>query len=241
MTSDHTHADHQRFVEWDAAYVFGALSPVERREFETHLEGCERCRSAVAELTGLPGLLGRLDASRAWELLEAGESLDAASGVRLAPAPVELVARIERRETQRRHRRIRVLVGLAAAALVAGTIAIPVVLNAAPHPTVTTALSRVVPSGLSAQVKLTTVGWGTKVEMNCNYGHAAAGTSAGTRWNYALWVVARDGVSSELSSWSASSNSTVNLTAGTAARVGQIAEIQVRSEDGTVLLRSQLH
>jgi len=116
MTSDHTHADHQRFVEWDAAYVFGALSPVERREFETHLEGCERCRSAVAELTGLPGLLGRLDASRAWELLEAGESLDAASGVRLAPAPVELVARIERRETQRRHRRIRVLVGLAAAA-----------------------------------------------------------------------------------------------------------------------------
>jgi len=77
--------------------------------------------------------------------------------------------------------------------------------------------------------------------MNCNYGQAAAGTSAGTRWNYALWVVARDGVSSELSSWSASSNSTVNLTAGTAARVGQIAEIQVRSEDGTVLLRSQLH
>lgn len=73
MTPDHAHMDHERpdherFVDWDAAYVLAALSPAERREFETHLENCRRCRSAVAELTVLPGLLGRLDPSRALEL-----------------------------------------------------------------------------------------------------------------------------------------------------------------------------
>ncbi len=36
--------DHARFAEWDSAYVLGALSPAERREYEEHLETCETCR-----------------------------------------------------------------------------------------------------------------------------------------------------------------------------------------------------
>jgi anti-sigma-K factor RskA len=240
MTPDHAHADHERYGEWDAAYVLGALSPVERRQFETHLEGCERCRSAVSDLTALPGLLGRLDPQRAFALLETDDGVDAASEAPIAPPPADLVARIERREQQRRSRRIRVLLAVAAAAVVAGAVAIPVSISSAPHPTLTTSLSRVVDSPLSANVKLTTVGWGTKVDMNCSYGEAAAGTPESTRWNYALWVVARDGAASELSSWSAKSDSTVNLTAGTAVPVDQIAEVQVRGDDGTVLLQSRL-
>jgi anti-sigma-K factor RskA len=232
--------DHAVYAEWDAAYVLGALSPAERREFETHLESCERCRSSVAELTVIPGLLARLDSERAFALLDEQSGPDAAGLAPIAPAPAELVARIERRQAVRRRRRIRVLVGLAAAAVVAGAIAIPVAITTAPHPTVTTALSRVVDSPLSADVKLTTVGWGTKVEMSCSYGEAAKGTPADTRWDYALWVVSRDGASSELSSWSAKSESTVNLTAGTSVAVDQIAQVQVRADDGTVLLASQL-
>ena len=42
--------DHARFAEWDAAYVIGALSPADRREFEAHLDSCERCMRAVAEI-----------------------------------------------------------------------------------------------------------------------------------------------------------------------------------------------
>ena len=47
--------DHARFAEWDSAYVLGALSPAERREYEEHLESCELCRRCVAELTPIPG------------------------------------------------------------------------------------------------------------------------------------------------------------------------------------------
>ena len=46
-----TATDHTRYAEWDAAYVLGALSPAERREFEEHLDECEKCRAAVTELS----------------------------------------------------------------------------------------------------------------------------------------------------------------------------------------------
>ena len=36
--------DHAHFAEWDSAYVLGALSPADRREYEEHLETCEQCR-----------------------------------------------------------------------------------------------------------------------------------------------------------------------------------------------------
>ncbi|MEO6115453.1 MAG: zf-HC2 domain-containing protein [Pseudolysinimonas sp.] len=232
MTNGHAH-----YADWDAAYVLGSLSPADRREFETHLEGCERCRESVAELSGLPGLLGRLDADRGFELLQ---DSDAAPADSPAPRPADLVARIEQRVAARRSRRIRVLVGLAAAALVAGAIAIPVSISSAPHPTLTTALSQVVSSPLSANVKLTSVGWGTKVEMSCHYRDIDTNAPGTTRWDYALWVVQKDGTASELSSWSAANNSTVNLSAGTSVPVSEIAAVQVRSLGGTVLLQSKL-
>ena len=43
-------AGHERFAQWDAAYVLGALPGAERHAFEEHLEGCADCRRAVAEL-----------------------------------------------------------------------------------------------------------------------------------------------------------------------------------------------
>jgi hypothetical protein len=47
------------------AYVIGALSPPERYNYERHLAVCAECRYEVAQLAGLPGLLGRLDARTA--------------------------------------------------------------------------------------------------------------------------------------------------------------------------------
>ena len=37
--------DHARFAEWDAAFVLGALSASERREYEAHLQDCDLCRA----------------------------------------------------------------------------------------------------------------------------------------------------------------------------------------------------
>ena len=49
-----------KFAQWDAAYVLGALSPAERREFEEHLASCPACQAAVSELAALPGLLAQI-------------------------------------------------------------------------------------------------------------------------------------------------------------------------------------
>lgn len=236
MTNGHAH-----YADWDAAYVLGSLSPAERRQFETHLEGCERCQVSVAELSGLPGLLARLDSDRAFELLEQTDAAPAGETAPIPPMPVDLVARIQQRQAKRSRSRTRLLLGLAAAAVVAAAVAIPVSITSAPHPTLTAALSPVVASPLSADVKLTSVGWGTKVDMSCHYRDIDS-DAPDARWDYALWVVQKDGTASELSSWSAANNSTVNLSAGTSVPVSQIAEVQVRSlSNGKVLLQSDLH
>ncbi|MDT5013103.1 MAG: hypothetical protein QOH57_4720, partial [Mycobacterium sp.] len=46
---------------WDAAYVLGSLSSAERHEFESHMRTCKACRQAVAEISGMPALLSRVD------------------------------------------------------------------------------------------------------------------------------------------------------------------------------------
>jgi anti-sigma factor RsiW len=53
--------DHERYADWDGAYVLDALTPAEREEFERHLAVCTECRRTVAELLPLPGLLRRVD------------------------------------------------------------------------------------------------------------------------------------------------------------------------------------
>jgi carotenoid cleavage dioxygenase len=46
---------------WDAAYVLGALSDADRREFEAHMVGCISCRDSVTELTAVSPMLSLLD------------------------------------------------------------------------------------------------------------------------------------------------------------------------------------
>jgi carotenoid cleavage dioxygenase-like enzyme len=49
------------YSTWDAAYVLGALSEADRREFEAHLVGCASCSQAVTELTAVAPLLSLVD------------------------------------------------------------------------------------------------------------------------------------------------------------------------------------
>ena len=53
--------DGDKYAHWDAAYVLGSLSEMDRREFEAHLDECRTCRDAVTELAGMPALLSLLD------------------------------------------------------------------------------------------------------------------------------------------------------------------------------------
>jgi hypothetical protein len=53
--------DGDKYAHWDAAYVLNSLSDSDRREFENHLSGCEACRDAVSQISGVPPLLALLD------------------------------------------------------------------------------------------------------------------------------------------------------------------------------------
>ena len=235
MTTGHAH-----YADWDAAYVLGSLSPAERREFETHLEGCERCRASVAELSGLPGLLAKLDADRAFELLEPTDDASAGETASVPPLPADLVARIQGRDAARRsaphspaarprrgrgHRRRDRPPGVDR-------------VGAASDRVDRSLAGREEPA--QRRGGLTSVGWGTKLEMSCHYRDIDSGAPDSTRWDYALWVIQKNGTASELSSWSAANDSTVKLSAGTAVPVAEIAAVQVRSIDGRVLLESDL-
>jgi hypothetical protein len=53
--------DGDKYAQWDAAYVLGSLSEMDRREFDAHLAECWACRNAVSEISDMPALLSLLD------------------------------------------------------------------------------------------------------------------------------------------------------------------------------------
>ncbi|MGW3965272.1 zf-HC2 domain-containing protein [Amycolatopsis sp. NPDC005003] len=99
------------YRDWDAAYVLGALSPGERREYETHLSCCVSCAAAVASFAGMPGILSVVPRETSVELLE-----PVSPRVSLVPGLVREV------RASRRRGRARVAAALAGAAL-AGAVA----------------------------------------------------------------------------------------------------------------------
>lgn len=196
-----------RYSDWDAAYVLGSLSTDERREYEEHLDNCDRCRAAVTELAGLPALLSRVEPDEALSLVEAGH-------------------------TRRLNRRVAASV-LAAAAVVLIAILVPVLTqHSTPTPTTTIALTQAVPSPLSASVTLTRTATGTRVDMTCTY----ANTYRGATQDYQLYVVDQHGNASQVSSWQAGPGDTARTTTDSALKPAEIAAVQIRNTSGTVLL-----
>lgn len=233
-------ADHERFADWDSAYVLGALSPAERREFEGHLESCERCRRAVEELAPMPGLLARLTPERAEALLEEDDTVT--SGPAPAPAPrPELLAAVRHEARRRRIRRSRVrfAVGALAGAAAITAVVVPLGLTTTPPGVEVVAFETVADVPVTATAELTPVAWGTRIDLDCTY--ETDGTDAAEApvdgWPYALYVVDHDGERRELSSWRASPGATARLEAGTAVALDDIASLEIRSvASGDVLL-----
>lgn len=229
-----TATDHTRYAEWDAAYVLGSLSPAERKEYESHLEDCKPCRASVAELSALPGLLGRLDAARAFALLDAhGDT---------GQPPADLVERIRARDRSRRIRRgLLSIGGVAAAAVLASVLTLvipPIVAPSAPSapPTETVAF---VPTAdgvpVEASAELSRVAWGTSIRMTCSYRAADPANDYGPV-EYALWVTGTDGSESALSTWTSTSGDSVVVTAGTAIDLADISRLEVRDASGERVL-----
>jgi len=223
---------------WDGSYVLGALSPAERREYEAHLDHCVTCSRAVRDLAGLPGLLGRIGP----EVFESAVE---------EPVPETLMPRLVR-ETRRRDRmRTWLTAGIAAAAAVVVTAAGVTVLdrsqNGTPdagptsshvaQPTFRPMVS-VGTDPMTATLALTSVGWGTKMELACTYPRAAGSYVGGS---YRLVVHTRDGHSEQVATWNSLPGATMDLPASTAWPLDQIRWVSLTHADGSPVARLAVH
>ncbi len=229
----------------DAAYVLGALSPADRLEFERHLPHCEDCTRAVQELAGLPGLLGRVDAT----VLE-----DPVAG---EPVPPTLLPRLSREVVRRSRRRVLAAAGLAAAVVTVVAVGAPVVVDqvdrqdatssSATGPSngagngaggvVTRAMTPVGEVPVEATLGLEQVRWGTRLLLTCTYEPRSVGYDLPPAVDYALFVRTRQGTTERVGSWRSAGGTTMHLAAATSADRGDIESVEVRTPGGRVVLR----
>jgi hypothetical protein len=228
------------FAHHDGSYVLGALSPVERKEFELHLAGCEECARSVRELAGLPGLLARVDP----DVLTSPPVAEPLPET-LLPALVAHVRRAQRR-------RWYVSAGAATAAAVAvavGALGVtgefssdrtPSAVPASPGASLTPAGQVMAPIGhvpLSANLALTGVLWGTRLDLTCSYSGGGEYGTPPVQQTYAMFVHTRDGRVEQVATWRALPGKTMRLAAATATSRQDIASVEVRTASGRPVLK----
>jgi len=223
------------FTLYDAAYVLGALSPADRREFEDHVRTCPACASSVAELAGLPGLMSRMSIDQLTAEPE--------------PVPETLLpalARIVRRKQARRRLALGAAAAVAACLVIVGAVSItrpdpvdqPATSAQSSPGSANLALTAVVPSPITANARLVDVAWGTRVELTCVY--RVKGSSPARQIPYALVVIDRHGVAEQLTTWKAVPNSRLTVM-GASSRVRRdIAAVEVQTLGGLTILRRSM-
>ena len=228
------------YRDWDAAYVLGALDADDRRAFELHLATCPECAASVAEMAGLPGILGKLSAEDAGALLDEEDLLAGVDDhLRDATHTPGVVQRLAFAANRRRRRNRFALIGsaIAVVALVAvGGIAFAV----NQHPTsATVAMVPVHENIVEARMTITREGWGTRFDWSCSYNDKNDGWSPSA--SYDLVVLLKSGAEKTVATWSATAEHAVGLTASSDVPIGDISSVQIRlSGSSTPLLRETL-
>ena len=233
--------DGDRYVTWDAAYVLGSLTSNERREYEAHLETCARCRSAVAEISGIPALLAMLD-------LEDVRALDEETPETPPLRPEVLDSVLDKVRWRRRRSRwlMSAAVGVAAALLAVGVVVairpeiVGLETSTPQEPAQALEMAQVSETPINASITMTDYGWGTRIDMACSYGDW--GQSGNTQpQNLGMVVVGRDGSHTQVATWLGLSGATALPSATTPMQMDEIAAVQLVSPDnGKVLLEKHL-
>jgi hypothetical protein len=239
-----------KFAQWDAAYVLGALSPAERREFEEHLASCPHCQTEVAELAGVPGLLAQVSPADAAMLsmavdnevgqVETAATSDSEVDLIESGPPASLLPKMIKKARSRRRRMVAAVAGIAAAVLlVIGGAAVAARLL--PESPERVAFSPVVPSGITAVADVTPDEEGTQITVECVYAEVNDPRPGGGHDMYSIVVVDRSGNASEIKEWPATPNKQMRPSGTTPLRPSQIADLEIReSETNEVLLRAAL-
>jgi len=222
------------FALYDAAYVLGALSPADRREFEDHLKGCAACASSVGELAGLPGLMSKVSEAQLTAEVEAPPET-------LLPA----LARAVRRERGRRRMAVGTAAAAAACLIAVGAVALtnsdsptrPPVASPSTTPagTASLALSAVVPTPVTASARLVDTAWGTRIDLTCSY--KANGSAPAGGFPYAMVVIDRSGVAQQVATWKAPPGRKLTVMGATSLARQDIASVEVRTLSGLAILR----
>jgi hypothetical protein len=220
-----------RFSTWDAAYVLGALSPEDRREFEEHLAGCSACQLGVAELAAMPGLLAAVAPEDAAMWSEAP-----VPGADDTP-PDTLLPKMITEIRSRRRRTLTALVAAAAAVvLLLGGFGLGRALPADPPNRV--AFSPVEPSSMTALADLASGPDGTRIRLECQYGEYSDPAS---RAAYAIYVVDRKGDAHDVKDWVAKPNKVMRPEGQTPLPRNKIERIEIRRTDtGQTVLQTDL-
>ena len=222
------------FVFYDAAYVVGALSPTDRREFEDHLKVCAACAFSVSELAGLPGLMSRVSIDQLTAEAE--------------PLPETLLPSLAR-AVQRERRRRRLVVGAAAAVaaclITVGAVAVtrpdsparpPVTSSASTlSGTANLTLTAVVPSPVTASARFVDMAWGTRIDLTCNYRSNGLYPASGTP--YAMVIIDRTGAVQQVATWKALPNREITVMGASSRARRDISAVEIRTLSGQTILR----
>jgi len=220
------------FALQDAAYVLGALSPADRRDFEDHLKSCAACAASVSELAGLPGLLSKVSIDQLTAQAE--------------PLPETLLPSLARAvRTQRRRRGLLVATSAAAAAALIAAGAMTITRPDSPTPPTSAAstasstanktFTAVVPTPVTATARLVDVAWGTRIDLTCTYRNN--GPYPASAVPYAMVVIDRHGRAQQIATWNALPGRELTVT-GTSSRTRQdIATLEIRTLSGQTILR----
>jgi len=200
------------------AYVLGALEPAERADVESHLAGCAECRDELAELAGLPGLLGRIDLAEA-----------------IAPptAPPAMLDRLlaATREDRRTARRWRIVAAAAAIVVASGAAAgvtAQLTSGGSSHPAAVWSASGL--HGIKARVDATPRGWGTAVTVQLHGAPRGATCS--------LVAVSNSGRRDIAATWHVGYDSGyVDVNGATSIPLTDIAAYEVVTSEGQRLVR----
>ncbi len=227
------------FALYDAAYVLGALSPADRREFESHLKGCAACAGSVAELAGLPGLMSRVSLD---QLTEEAEPLPET----LLPS----LARAVRRQRRRRRLVVATSAAAAAALIAVGTVAVtgrdspgrPLAVPSTSVPSTSTpsgtadlAFAAVVPSPVTASARLLDMAWGTRIDLTCAY--QAKGSFPAEGLPYAMVVIDRRGGAQQVAAWKSLPGRELTVLGASSLTRRDIVAVEIRTLSGRPILR----
>jgi hypothetical protein len=213
------------YRDWGAAYVLGSLSPGERREFEGHLPGCPECSGDVASFAGVPGILSVVPRDRALDLLEPEPEPD-------VPPPAVFAGLVAAERSRRWRARAWVAAALVLAAFLGAAVALavrpaaPAATDDAPPPVPDVTMQQTVPSPVTASVQLREEPWGTRIEVLCSY--AVPDGPPPPVFAYSLHVVAADGTSTLIATWTAGPGSTTRPVATTGLSRTDITGIEIK-------------